>query len=479
MMEQQSTIPPDAFDFRHRFLDRHKLQANSDQIRSLAAQVRDHLAAGTTAELRSLLDQYYPPDLADVMGFLDDTQDKQLFDLLHDDEAADVLDEADDCTKEQLICATDPARLARISQVMPTDEAADILGYLPKDEQEQVLEQMRPETAKGIRFLLQFPPQSAGGLMSLGYTAVRQTATAGQAVEAFKNTAWVESIFGIFVLDDNGGLLGMVDLHDLVSAVPDRPVQDLMTRGLAQTHPDVDQEEVARLFARYDLNALPVVERPPSSRLVGVITADDIIDVIEQENTEDILRMAGSDAAEMERRSPVNTALLRLPWIMATMFIELMAGFVIRFYNPTLSRVLLLASFMPIISAISGNTGLQSATIIVRGISTGSIQSTEWQRAITRQLVMTLILGGATGLVLGIIGAVWYGKVMFGVVVAVGMFLAVNIAGVVGTVVPLTSKRLGFDPAITSGPFETAFQDVVGISLFLTFATIMLRFLIK
>ncbi len=187
--------------------------------------------------------------------------------------------------------------------------------------------------------------------------------------------------------------------------------------------------------------------------------------------------MAGSDAEEMERRSPARTALLRLPWIMATMFIELGAGLVIHFYDATLAKVLLLASFMPIISAISGNTGLQSATIIVRGISTGQVHVTEWRRALLRQLTMTLLLGAATGLVLGIIGAFWYGKWSFGLVVLIGMFAAVNIAGIVGTVVPLISKSLGFDPAITSGPFETAFQDVVGISIFLTLATIMMPFL--
>ncbi len=251
-----------------------------------------------------------------------------------------------------------------------------------------------------------------------------------------------------------------------------------MSGNYISVYPEWDRERVARIFARYDLMAVPVVE-PNEQRLLGVITADDVIDVIEAEVTEDALRVAGSDAEELEKRSPTRIALLRLPWIMATMFIELMAGFVIHTFDATLARVILLASFMPIISAISGNTGLQSATIIVRGLSTGQIRVLEWQRAVLRQLKTTIILGSATGLTLGVIGAAWYGKWTFGLVVAVGMFAAVNIAGVVGTVVPLTSKRLGFDPAITSGPFETAFQDVVGISIFLTLATVMIRYLVK
>jgi magnesium transporter len=169
--------------------------------------------------------------------------------------------------------------------------------------------------------------------------------------------------------------------------------------------------------------------------------------------------------------------MMRMPWIMATMFIELIAGFVIKGFDHTLARFLLLASFMPIISAISGNTGLQSATIIVRGLSTGHIRLDDWRHALARQVTTTLILGGSCGAVLGVIAAIWSRNPVFGAVVATGMFMSVNIAGCVGTVVPLISKRMGFDPALTAGPFETAFQDVVGISIFLTLATLMLGFL--
>jgi len=187
--------------------------------------------------------------------------------------------------------------------------------------------------------------------------------------------------------------------------------------------------------------------------------------------------MSGSDAHELENKSPIQVARLRLPWIMATMFIELLAGFVIHHFDQTLTKYILLASFMPIISAISGNTGLQSAAIIIRGLSTGHVQLSHWKHAVMRQLVTTLVLGGSCAIVLGVIGGIWDRHWAFGVVVFLGMFASVNIAGVVGTVVPLISKRAGFDPALTAGPFETAFQDVVGISIFLTLASLMLHWL--
>jgi magnesium transporter len=238
---------------------------------------------------------------------------------------------------------------------------------------------------------------------------------------------------------------------------------------------DIDQEEVAQIFKKYDIVSLPVTDK--AGKLLGRITVDDIVDVLEEEHEEDMARMVGSDAAELERRTPLQVALLRLPWIMITLFIQLLAGLVIHHYDQTLTQVILLASFMPIISAISGNTGLQSATIVVRGLATGHINLNKWWDPILRQLQTTLILGAACGLVIGLIGSFWHGKAVFGFIVGTSMFISINISAFVGTATPLISKRLGFDPALTAGPFETAFQDVIGISIFLSIATLLLQWL--
>ena len=187
--------------------------------------------------------------------------------------------------------------------------------------------------------------------------------------------------------------------------------------------------------------------------------------------------MSGSDAQELENKTPAQVARLRMPWIMATLGIELLASFVIHFFDATLTKYILLASFMPVISAISGNTGLQSAAIIIRGLSSGHVQLSHWRHALSRQIVTTAILGGACALTLGLIGGIWDKHWAFGMVVFLGMFMSVNIAGVVGTVVPMLSKRAGFDPALTAGPFETAFQDVIGISIFLSLAAGLLHLL--
>ncbi len=467
----------DVIAAKGRFGERKKLLSNRDEILHASQEIQKLLAAGDKQALRAFLREQYPPDIADVMYFLNDEQDVAVFELLDTAEAAEVLDETDDCTREVITRATPPERLAQIVAELPSDEATDILQVAPPDKREQVLKLTDEATTSGIKRLLGYPKECAGGIMSTGFVSIPETATVGQALEHYGTQVDAEPIIYIYVVDAQGALHGSVDLHRLLTADRAEPVRAYVSDNHLFVYPDLDQEKVARIFARYDLIALPVVEHE-SGKLVGVITADDVIDVIEDESTEDQMRMAGSDAEELEKRSPARIAVMRLPWIMATMFIELLAGFVIHAFDATLARVILLASFMPIISAISGNTGLQSATIIVRGLSAGQIRVLDWQRAVLRQLQTTLILGAATGLTLGIIGAIWYGKITFGLVVAIGMFMAVNIAGVVGTVVPLTSKRLGYDPAITSGPFETAFQDVVGISIFLGLATFLIRYLL-
>ncbi len=469
--------PRPHLDPKYRFLERRKTLAARPDVEHLANDIRHHLATAQTDQLRTLLHATYPADLADALFLLNDAQDKAIFDLLDAAEAAEVLDELDAQTTTRLVAGSSPERLASILRELMPDEATDIVGTFDGETRERVLSLLPAEEADAIRTLLAYPKESAGGIMTSCFVAVPETATQAEAVGAFVNDPNAEHQFYIYALDEQGALCGVLDLRQLLRASPTTRIGDIMTGDVLHVPPDMDQEHVALLFSRYDLLALPVVE-PGTNRLLGVITADDVIDVIEYEGTEDVMRTAGSDAEELERRTPTRIALLRLPWIMATMFIELLAGVVIHFFDSTLTNVILLASFMPIISAISGNTGLQSATIIVRGLSTGQVRLTHWQSAVLRQVKTTLILGAAAGCVLGVIGAIWYGKLAFGLIIFVGMFMAVNIAGVVGTIVPLISKSLGFDPALTSGPFETAFQDVVGISIFLSLATALIKFLL-
>ena len=428
---------------------------------------------GDKVALRKYVDDHHPADLADAMMNMTDEEDLAVFQLLTPHEQAEVLDEANETTLKHLLASTDYDRLAEILGFMAPDEAADVLGVLPEDQWAKVLAKMNDSSM--VEQLIAYDPKTAGGLMSLGYALVKSDMTATQAIEAYKAVPDVEPISYVYVVQDHCKFVGSIDLHRLISANPEALMSELTNVHSITVPPDMDQEHVALVFARYDLNAVAVVD--PEKNLLGIITADDIIDVIQEEATEDIAKMSGTDAHELERKSPAKIAMMRMPWIMATMLIELVAGFVVKVFDHTLAQVLLLASFMPIISAISGKTGLQSAAIIIRGLSTGHVKISEWRHAVARQLGTTVILGAACGITLGVIGAIWYGKWTFGLLVTVGMFASVNIAGAVGTAIPLVSKSLGFDPALTAGPFETAFQDVVGISIFLGMATLLLPYL--
>jgi magnesium transporter len=464
-------------DLQTRFSSRRRLLTVRQDAMKVAADIRASLAPEQVRELRVLLDGLHPADLADAMLFLTPQEEKAVFDLLEPSEAAEVLDEVDATTEANLVRGTSADRLADIIEELPSDEGADVVGGLASDEAERVLSLTDDETAQDIRALLAYRTDTAGGIMSTGFVDVPVSATQAEALKRFQEKTEAEHIFYVYVVDDAGRLKGTVDLRRLLTAESKVPVRDLMQTDFIAVPPDCDQEQVAGIFARYDLTALPVLDHMPDGRLIGVITSDDVIDVIQEEAAEDVAHMSGSDAQELERKSPAQVAKLRLPWIMATLGIELLASVVIHVFDQTLQKYILLASFMPVISAISGNTGLQSAAIIIRGLSSGQVQLSHWRHAVVRQVSTTMILGAACALALGIIGGIWDKHWAFGLVVFLGMFMSVNIAGIVGTIVPLLSKRAGFDPALTAGPFETAFQDVIGISIFLSLAAALLHVL--
>jgi magnesium transporter len=471
---------------KERFMTKRKLIHPREEVSQIVHEIRRFLASRHTEGLRQFLEQFHPADIALAMRFLHDSEKEQVFRLLDLESAAEVLDEADEATERHLVQTTDPERLSDLLEILPPDESADIVGLLEPEKREQILKLMEPEEAQEVRELLRYPPDTAGGIMSPDFIAVREDMTVEQVLEVLRERADAESIFYVYVVDEQGVLKGVLNLRKLLTSPPNTLVRDIMTHGVIFVFPEQDQEEVAHIFARYDLLALPVVDH--NYRLIGVITVDDVMDVLQEELTEDYFRMVGSDAAELERKTPAEIAKLRLPWLLITVVIELVAGFVIHRFDKTLGSVILLASFMPVIQAISGNTGLQSATIVVRGLATGHITLREWWKPVWRQLRTTMILGAILGTLIFFVGGFWHGlqkmhergtwfDPVFGFVVGFSMFIAINLSGFVGTVIPMISKRLGFDPALTAGPFETAFQDVVGVTILLGLATLLLRWL--
>ena len=444
--------------------------------RSPHSALKSLLENGSESRLEEALADAHPADIAHLLPELAHGQQLTIFRLLPPDRAGDVLSEVDNRTLIDLVAALGEVEVSRIFDQMPPDHVAEVVEELSPAQAEKVLDLMADARSEEVQDLLEYGEDTAGRLMSPNVVAVRDDESVADVIEHVRKSATEGRGFEVYAVDDHRRLLGTVPLRRLLTAAPLTKVSAIRDPDVVSVAPEMDQEEVARLVAKYDLVAIPVVDR--NNRLLGTITVEDIIDVLGEEASEDIFRLAGTDASELERRSPPQIALMRLPWILTTLLIELGAGAVIHFYDATLSRVILLASFMPVIQAISGNTGLQSVTMVVRGLATGHVRLARWWEPLVRQVQTTSIIGAVCGLTVGAVGYMWQGSLAFAAVVAASMFISVNLSGLAGTGFPMMSKHLGFDPALTAGPFETAFQDLVGVTIFLSLATAALRWIL-
>jgi len=446
-------------------------------LEPIVAALRMEAAQGPDAERLSMaIEGLHYVDVAHALEELSLDEAGVVFDAIPLEVAAYALIELSPEMKADLVRNADRERLAQILDQLPMDDAVELVEDLKPEEIEPILRILPATEAKEVRDLLAYPERSAGRLMTEDFAAIRREMTLRQVLQWLRTVPRkLETVNDLYVLTAEGMLIGICSLRDVVTNDPTKRVGDVMTTDLVTAGPLDKQQEVAKTIQQYDFLAMPVVDT--RRRMLGIITVDDVIDVLTEEFTEDIAKFAGTDAEAMDRRSPLQVAKLRFPWLLGTMVIELFAGVVVAIFNNTLKEVILLASFMPVISAISGNVGLQSAAIVVRGLDTGHVAISGLRRAVKKEFLAGLSLAALLGLVLGVVGAIWSHHWPFGVVVGMAMTCSILTAGFMGTVIPILSKKLGFDPAATAGPFETAFQDVVGFAVFLWLATLLLHVL--
>ena len=439
---------------------------------------------GLTSTLRAVRAE----DIAEAARDLSHPEILAIFNWIDNERAAELLGLLDDEATKYIVENAPPARVTDMLDRLPMDDAADVLDEASPEKAEELLQslaQTAPDDAEEIRDLLAYPEGSAGRLMTDAFMRLRADMSVNEAFAAVRESdEEVETLSDLYVVEtlSNGRemLIGVLSLRELVRAGarrkdPNVKIRDFMTTDVITVSVDADQRDLARVFAKYDFMSIPILDR--HSALLGIVTADDIIDVFVEEFNDDLMRFVGSDAEVMDRRTPVQIARLRLPWLLATMGIELLAGLVISHFNYVLLQVVLLTSFMPAISAISGNIGLQAAAVVVRGLDTGHVSPRLWGRALSREVLSSLIMAAVCGVILGTIGAVWAGRAIFGFVIGIGMTCSMLTASVMGTLVPMLSKRFGFDPATTAGPFETSFQDLIGYGVFLWLASLLLPYL--
>jgi magnesium transporter len=447
--------------------------AGNDQVPDpddLETLLRDGDARTVRAFLRTL----HPADLA----MLFDRVDRDLWPRIVSNqsiaEISDLMEELDDHLRDDLAELLHRDQLVGALGEMDSDDAADVIADLPETIAQAVLNQLTSEDRQEVETLLAYPEDSAGGIMQVELVSVRESATVDEAIEAIRaKVDEVESIHFVWVTDDQERLIGMLPLDKLILAKPTRRIGELADRKYVAVGTEVDQEEVAQMFQRYDLVSMAVID--PAGKLLGRITHDDIIDVIEEEMEEDILRMAGAEEPELVYTNRIfKIASVRLPWLLVTVAGGLLSGWVLWQFKVTFPQILALLTFVPVIAAMGGNIGSQSSTIVVRGFATGRIDYDNLGRFLLRELAIGSMMGVACGLVLGLVARIWHGDLILGLTVGVSMTLAISASAVMGVLVPYLFRLVRVDPAIAAGPMVTTSNDIMGLFIYYAVALAIL-----
>lgn len=423
---------------------------------------------GAAAFFRAL----HPADGAEILATLEPEIQAVLIARLQPEDLAGVFEQMDTEDVADAVQHLDEGALADVLDEMEPDVAADVLGELEPAEATAVLEQM--DEAETVAPLLAYPEDTAGGIMNVAPPSLRRYMTVAEAFAFLKQHYQdANQVFHLYVLDRNGRLIGVVNLRALILAEPGQTIEEVMRRDVISVRVDMDQEEVAQIFARYDLLALPVVDH--EDRLVGMVTVDDVVDVLEEEATEDIYHLA-QVSPNSQVFAPVKDALrARLPWLYVNLVTAFMASSVVAFFEDTIAAVAMLAVFMPIVAGQGGNAGNQTMTIIVRSLALGEIDVKSAWRAMRHEFVIGIFNGLSLGIMVGLIAWLWQGNATLGLVIGLAMLGNHIVAALAGVLVPTTLKRLGFDPALASSIFVTTATDVMGFALFLGLATLLIR----
>jgi magnesium transporter len=412
--------------------------------------------------------------LALVLGSLSVQNQIRLFDLIDDiDLKGEIFSNLDVETFLNLVERMDLDDIVDILDLMPKDDVADLLGRLPVEKSDAILEKMKREGSEEVEGLLHYEDDTAGGIMVPEFIALKESTTAEDAIHSLqKEHLDVEMPFYLYVVDENGKLIGVSSLRQLVVVPPDTPLKDFMITDVFTVKTDMDQEEVAKIVARYDILAVPVVD--DTNKLVGIVTVDDVIDIIREEATEDILKMVGAGEEFVETKSIYRNIKMRMPWLFASCVGGIIASFIIGYFQSSLSKLAYLAAFIPVIMGMGGNIGVQSATITVRGLATGRLSIRDIWSVVSKQLMVGLMLGLFYGFVVGTVAQLKYSQTLFALSVAIGVFSSMTMAALAGSLVPMTLAKINVDPAIASGPFVTTAIDIISVTFYFIIATTLL-----
>ncbi len=435
------------------------------------------LEQSAETELREKLNQLHPADTAQIINELPSEYQQYSFSLLNEENASDVVLDLHDELREDILEIMQESRLVKILDEMDSDEATDLVSELDDVRTEKVLKKLDiidKEDSDEIRQLLVYDEESAGGLMQKEIIAVHFDMKRDEMIEYIReNYEDVENLHYVFVVDNHNCLVGILELAKILLAQPDKRANEILDKDVVVANVNVDQEEVAHIFRKYNLLTLPIVD--DENHLLGRITVDDIIDVIDDEASEDAYKMVGLESEDKVFTNPISSVRKRLPWLALNLLTALLVSSVVGIFEATIARMSFLAVLMPIVAGLGGNSGTQTLTVITRGIAMGELTINNTYRAIVKEVTVGLINGVIIGSTAMLLAFILKGDIMLGVVLGIAMICNMFIAGMVGSLIPVVMKALKFDPALASSVIITMLTDIGGFASFLGLASVLLK----
>ena len=448
----------------------------SHEVSVLRNTFRRLLRRNAHTNLTKIIRKTHPADLAVLFRYFTDTEQKTLFDLMIEKEhTAEFLTELDEGILVKILENEEPERIATIFHKLGSNDQAEILNLLSEPMTNSILELLQKEDKKEVEEIMSYPEDSAGSMMSTDVFTLHKNTIARDAIQSLQDQEEAEMVFYLYVTDDDDRLVGVVSLRDLVTSPPDKTLDNIMTKNVISVQPETDQEEVAKIVSRYNYLAVPVIDL--EEHMLGIVTVDDVVDVIREEATEDFLQMAGAGKdREILLKSSWGNARARLPWLFASWVGGVAAVAIIGVFKNMLETTVALAAFIPVIIGMGGNIGTQSSTIIVRGLATGRVDIGNNLKIILKEIKVGLILGVLYGLLLGVFATLKFVNTTpyLGLIVALSILSSMIISTFVGTLVPLLFRKLDIDPAIATGPFVTTSIDIIGVTLYFLIASALI-----
>ena len=427
---------------------------------------------------KKMIVKTHPADLAALFRSFTEVDREEIFNLITDSSyKAEFLTELDRAILIELLENMPPKSIIALLKEMAPDDQADVLAQLPEDVGKKVLELMSTSDSEDLEELMMYSPDTAGGIMVPLPLKMKEEDTVQDAINSIHEQKDLEMVFYIYIEDENEKLTGVLSLRQLIMVEPQTKLKNVMITRVVSVQPETDQEEVARITSRYNFLALPVVDR--DDKLLGIVTVDDIIDVIREEATEDFLQMAGvGKDREILLKPTLEATKIRFPWLFATFVGGFIVSMIVMGFDTLINKFVMLAAFMPIVAGMGGNVGTQSSTIIVRGLATGRINVKQVMKVLFGQMRIGIILGFAYGILLGVFAVVFnlhqVNILNMGITISISLMLAMLLSATMGTLTPIILYRLNIDPAIATGPIVTTISDIFGISIYLIIASLLL-----